>query len=217
MLKKVLFVVGVLMMATPAFASWTIVHGAFNPEAITSDRSVDWERDGDNIQRKAETWNWPASYDAIPICILNVRMEVGFWIRLDGCRNKNIDLKQVQIDKYQGRITCTAKANVATVWSAEFTKNDGIDLSYGVDYCLVDPSSLPGPTTGTPIVVKLGLKDVNLQNLTPSNSCWVIGKVTVKVKPDVRPNQYMSGCSGDGAGFGTPTYPYYAPPPVQSY
>ena len=212
MLKKMLFVVGVLLMVSPAFAGFSTFHGTFNPESIGSDRSVDWERDDKNMQRKAEVWNWPASYDEIPIATINVRMEVGFWIRLDGCQNQNLDLKQVAIDKYQGQIGCTAKTNVATVWSASFSKKDGIDLGgYEVDYAYVDPSAFAA-TSSKSVAVKLGLKSVNLQNLTPSGSCLTIGTLTVKVKPDVRPNLFMSGCSGSGAGFGAADYTYYAPP-----
>lgn len=216
MLKKMLFVASILMMVAPAFAGWSTFHGAFNPENISADRSVDWERDDKNMQRKAEVWNWPASYDSVPIAKINVRMEVGFWIRLDGCQGLNLDLKQVEINKYQGEVTCTARTNVATVWSAEFSKKSGVLGGYGVDYVEVVPSAILATTNydggKKDLKVRLGLKDVDLSGLTPSGSCIDVGTVTVKVKPDVRPNIFMSGCTGSGAKFGQPDYQYYAPP-----
>jgi hypothetical protein len=213
MLKKMLVVMSVLAMVSPAFAAWSTYHGTFNPENISSDRSVDWERDNKNMQRKAEVWNWPASYDSIPIAKINVQMEIGFWIRLDGCQNQNLKLKQVAINKYQGEIGCTAKTNVATVWSADFSAKSGVLGGWAKDYLYVDPSSFPATGSGgKSIKVKLGLKDLDLSGLTPTGSCVDIGTVTVKVKPDVRPNIFMSGCTGSGAKFGQPDYEYYAPP-----
>jgi hypothetical protein len=212
MLKKMLFVASILMMVSPAFAAWSTYHGTFNPENISSDRSVDWERDDKNMQRKAEVWNWPASYDSIPIATINVRMEIGFWIRLDGCQNQNLVLKQIEINKYQGSITCKAKTNVATVWEASFAAKSGVLGGWEKDYCKVDPPSFPATGSGgKDIKVMLGLKNVDLSGLTPSSNTDV-GTVTVKVKPDVRPNVFMGGESGSGAKFGQPDYEYYAPP-----
>jgi hypothetical protein len=248
MLKKMLIVVAALVVATPALAyqvgnSWSQVpmndleRAAVKDDAgniigydwvgdgrPSGDRTVDWEKDGDWTQRKAEVWNWPATYDFVPVCNIPVKMEVGFWIQLKGCRDKSITLKQYAINKYRGQIDCTVSANVATEWRASFTMTHAT-LKAARDYIRVDkdPGKTGGdgttakfsgadvPTKDKTIWIALGLKETDLFNTAPTQECLTIGYVTVQVRPSVRPNEYMSGCSGSGAGYGTAGYNYYAP------
>jgi hypothetical protein len=232
MLKKMLVVAAILAMAGTVF-------GAYNPNkfgdlpsktipnpndpngpaipnpAYTAlegtDRTVDWESDGNNVQRKGESWNWPATYDFVPITEVTVRMDVGFWIRLTDCStNRRIDLKQIQIRRYGGSLTCNAYTNVATEWKAEFKKKSDINLGggYGAK-AAVDPSTFDA-TGGSAkkITIKLRLDDVDLGDLPAGQNCLTIGTVLVSVRPTVRPNSFMSGCGG--------SYPVYAPPPTDS-
>jgi len=211
MMKKVLFVLAVLMMVSPAFGAWSRVLPAIDPNNIRADQTVDWEVDGNSRQRKAETWNWPASYDFVPICDIRVQMDVGFWIRLDGCRDQIIKLQQKYINEYYGETTCTAKTNVDTAWEAEFFKYDNINLgtSYNAYHgtASVTPNKLPNTKgAGKTLTIGLRLWEVDLSNIFPNQAdrCTEIGKVTVRVKPDVRPNYFMNSCSGQ-------KYPVYAP------
>jgi hypothetical protein len=99
MLKKMLVVTAVLLMAGTAFGGWNskFTNPVDANHPATFDRTVDWEVNTDNsniTQRKGEVWNWPASYDFVEIGKVNVRMEVGFWIKLDCKDNQNLTLKQ---------------------------------------------------------------------------------------------------------------------------
>jgi hypothetical protein len=248
MLKKMIIVATLLAMVTPALAyqvggTWNTNHGALDfkkdddgknldplewNKAPGGDRTVDWETNGNFTQRKAEVWNWPATYDYVNVCNIPVQMEIGFWMQVEGCRDKRLRLKQVAVNKYRGQVDCKVSANVATQWSATFTQTYSA-LGANRDYIRVDDTS--GKTGGDGTTLKLdpvknkqiwialGLKEVDLSGAAPTNDCLEIGYVTLRVKPNVRPNQYMSGCDASGAGFGTPGYNYYAPPTskVQGY
>jgi hypothetical protein len=216
MLKKMLVVTAILLMAGTAFGGWATKFSdpvdANHP--ATFDRTVDWEYNTDNsniTQRKGEVWNWPASYDFVDIGKVNVRMEVGFWIKLDCKDNQNLTLKQKSITEYGGKTTCKAYTNVATEWKASFSKKDGIDLGGDWDKSVgVDPSTFAA-TAGKSqsLVIWMKLWGVALGALTPSKDCLDIGTITISVRPTIRPNTFMSGCSG--------SYPVYSPPPTNAW
>ncbi len=216
MLKKMLVVTAVLLMAGTAFGGWNskFTNPVDANHPATFDRTVDWEVNTDNsniTQRKGEVWNWPASYDFIDIGKINVRMEVGFWIKLDCKDNQNLTLKQKSIAEYGGKTTCKAYTNVATEWKAEFAKKDGIDFGGDWDKKVgVDPSTFDS-TKGKKqdLVIWMKLWGVALGALTPTKDCLDIGTITVKVRPTIRPNTFMSGCSG--------SYPAYSPPPENAW
>lgn len=214
MLKKMLAVAAILMVAGTVFgAQWDSKFGTFDPNNISSDRTVDYEKWSDNgnyTQRKGEVWNWPASYDYLEIGKINVRMEVGFWIRLDCRDNQNLTLKQRQINQYGGQTTCKAYTNVATEWKVSFSLKDGIDIGGGWDKSVaIDPSSFAA-TKGAAqnVTIKMKIWGVELGKLTPSKDCVDIGTITITVRPSVKPNTFMSGCSG--------SYPVYSPPPFNA-
>jgi hypothetical protein len=231
MLKKMLMVAAVLMVASTAFGAWSAnkfttnvppmtipdpcdptktipnpAYADFNKANYGTDRTVDWEQDGNSTQRKGESWNWPATYDYVPICDVRVQMDVGFWIQITGCRDNIIKLKQRMINQYGGQTTCTAYTNVATQWKADFIRKDGIDLGGYDKSAAVDPSTFDAAPGGKSIVIKLKMWDVDLKNLPAGTNCLDIGVVRVSVRPTVRPNAFMSGCGG--------SYPVYSPPPV---
>jgi hypothetical protein len=230
MLKKMLVVAAILLMAGTVFGAYnpnkfgdlppTTIPNPSDPngpaipnpayEALYgTDRTVDWESDGNNLQRKGESWNWPATYDFVPITEVKVQMDVGFWIRLTDCStNRIIKLKQHIIREYGGSITCKAFTNVATEWKADFKKKSSIDLGGFDAKGAVDPSTFDAVPGGKTITIKVRLKDVDLKNLPAGENCLDIGTVVVSVRPTVRPNSFMSGCAGE--------YPVYAPPPIDS-
>jgi hypothetical protein len=234
MLKKMVIVTAVLLMASSAYATglgWspnkfgnlpaTTIKDPADPnktipnpayEALWgTDRTVDWERNSNDHQRKGESWNWPATYDFVPISEIRVRMDIGFWIRLNNCwTNRNLDVKQRTISSYGGQITCAAQTNVATEWKADFKKNDNIDFGGSwKSKAVVDPATLAATGTSTKdLTIKLMLYDIDLKSLPAGTNCLHVGNVVISVRPTVRPNQFMSGCGG--------SYPQYAPPPIDS-
>jgi hypothetical protein len=91
MLKKMVFVMAVALLTV----------GAYARDYVTpSGDTVDWEYDGNHSERKAESWNWPATYDYKEICVIPVKMDVGFWIKVVDCKKKELLLKQTEIHKY---------------------------------------------------------------------------------------------------------------------
>jgi len=213
MLKKMLVVAAILLMAGTTFAGWNSKFGNFDPNNISSDRTVDYEQYNNDqlFQRKGEVWNWPASYDFVEIAKITVRMEVGFWIKLDCKNDKNLlTLKQRSINEYGGKTTCKAYTNVATEWKVSFSKKSDVNLGGDWDKSVaVDPSTFAATgNTGQDLTIKMKLWGVSLASLTPSKNCLEIGTITVSVRPTVRPNTFMSGCSG--------SYPVYSPPPYNS-
>jgi len=211
MLKKMVAIAAVLLVAGSVFGAYDAnKFGTFDPNNISADRTVDWEGDGNNVQRKGESWNWPATYDFVPITEVKVQMDVGFWIRLLDCStNRIIKLKQRQIRQYGGSLTCNAQTNVNTEWKADFKKKDGIDFGSYSWKAAVDPAKLENTKGASkPITIKVMLNDVDLKNLPAGTNCLDVGTVVVSVRPDVRPNLFMSGCGG--------SYPVYSPPPIDS-
>ena len=216
MLKKMIVVTAILLMAGTAFGGWATKFSdpvdANHP--ATFDRTVDWEYNTDNsniTQRKGEVWNWPASYDFVDIGKVNVRMEVGFWIKLDCKDNQNLTLKQKSITEYGGKTTCKAYTNVATEWKTSFSKKDGINLGGDPkNETGIDPSSFAATAPKSQaVVIWMKLWNIELGALTPSKDCLDIGTITISVRPTIRPNTFMSGCTG--------SYPVYSPPPTNAW
>ncbi len=207
-MSKQMVVLGAVLTTTGTmFGAWSAnKFGTFDPNNIAPDRTVDWESDGNSIQRKGESWNWPATYDFVPICDVRVQMDVGFWIKIVGCKDSILKLKQRMINQYGGQTTCTAYSNVATEWKAEFKKKDSVNLGGYSWAAAVDPTTFPAKPNGQSLTVKLKLWDVDLANLPAGMTAFEIGVLRVSVRPTVRPNNFMSG--------GSQSFPVYAPPPV---
>jgi hypothetical protein len=176
MLKKSLFVMTVALLTV----------GAYGRDYVTpAGDTVDWEYDGNHSERKAESWNWPATYDMRDICTIPVRMDVGFWIKVVNCKDKKLNLKQVEIHKYSGSVDVDIQTNVNLVLGVYWSKKDGVDLGgYWAD-AGVSPGTLDAP--GGKVTISLTLGDVNLSKLTGGTNCITVGSVTLQVRPNVKP------------------------------
>ena len=181
MLKISLYVVTVFLLA-----------GASNARdyVTPTGSTVDWEYDGSNSEVKSESYNWPATYTPQDVCVIPVRMDVGFWIKVNNASNLKLDLKQVEIHKYQGQVDVSIVCNVSIKLSAEWTKASGMP-TMNQDYLTVTPSTLDAP--GGTATIKLGLKDVDLSGMQGGQNCVQVGTVTLKVAPNVTP-QLAGGC-----------------------
>jgi hypothetical protein len=237
MLKKMLVVAAILAMAGTVFgAQWNFNfstqvpsktipdpcnpgktlpnpdYAAFDKANYGTDRTVDWEVWSDNnnlAQRKSEIWNWPATYDWVQMGIITVKMDVGFWIKLD-CRDTNVlVLKQRQINQYGGQTTCKAYTNVATEWKADWSKKSGVDLGGSFDKTVsLSPTTFNATgNTAQILTIKMKAWNVELYSLTPQKDCVEIGTIKLSVRPSIKPNIFMSGCSDM-------SYPVYSPPPA---
>jgi hypothetical protein len=183
MLKKSVFVLAIALLSVGAYARDYVT-----PTGST----VDWEYDGATSERKAESYNWPAAYLMQDICVIPVKMDVGFWIKVNGCKDLVMKLSQVEIHKYSGTLDISIVCNVNIKLEASFTKGTGMP-SMGTDFCTVTPSTLDAP--GGTVVLALKIKDVDLAGFTSAQvgTCIQIGTVTLKVRPNVNP-QLAGGC-----------------------
>ena len=139
------------------------LRGATIPSFEPRDESVDWEDDGNNSERKAVSWNWPATYTAQDICIIPVKQDIGFWIKVNSCKGMVLNLKQVQIHKYSGSVGVSLNCNVSIKLSVSFSKASGMP-TINQDYLNVNLSTLNAP--GGTVNIALGVKDVDLSGLT---------------------------------------------------
>jgi hypothetical protein len=182
MLKKLVFVGAVLLITSASYA-------ALPPSGSWTGVDVE-EWDGHN-NIKGESWSWPAEYKYQPVCVIPVKMDVGFWVRVKGCKDAKIILKQNQIRKYSGEITLTIECNVAINLKVDFAKLT--DMPVSTDFCKITPSDLAAP--GGDVVVSVGLKDVNMAGWASSavGTCIQVGNVTISVRPAVTP-QLAGAC-----------------------
>jgi hypothetical protein len=183
MLKRNLFVVTVILLAGAGYARDYVT-----PTGST----VDWEYDGVTSERKAESYNWPATYDYQDICVIPVKMDVGYWIKVNNAKDLVLNLKQVEIHKYAGTVDVSIVSNVNIQLSVVWSKLSSVNLgSYGSSVS-VNPSTLDAP--GGTVTINLTLSNVDLSNLAGGQNCLQVGTVTLKVRPNVTP-QLAGGCS----------------------
>jgi hypothetical protein len=163
----------------------------FAPAASNPDRE---QTDGGNTtgpwEVKAESYNWPATYDFIEAATLRVRMEVGYWIKLN-TKDLWLTLKQVEIHKYAGSVNVGVECNTAIQVQASFAKASGmptmdvdsLSLNDGGDTATINAG-------GATLKVYLKLKNVDVKNFnadTQVGKCIQIGTITLKVRPVVKP------------------------------
>jgi len=183
MLKKMVFVAATLLIANSA---WALSAGDVKPET-----GVTWETDGTYGEVKGEPWSWPATFNSEPICVIPVRMDVGFWIRVTNCSDRVLKLKQNSIHSYSGSVDITIQCNVSIVLSVSFSKTNS-NLSYDSSSAGITPGTLDAP--GGTATVSLSLSGAKLNALQGGATCVDIGTITVKVRPNVNPN-LAGGCS----------------------
>ena len=180
-MKKLVLVLAVALLSVGAYARDYVT-----PQGST----VDWEFDGNHSERKAEAWNWPATYDMQDVCVIPVKMDVGFWIKVVDCKKKELKLKQVEIHKYAGSVDVAIVCNVNLKLEAKWSKASGMP-TMNQDSISVTPSTLDAP--GGTVTIALKLKDVDLSQMTGGTNCLQVGTVTLRVRPNLSP-VLASGC-----------------------
>jgi hypothetical protein len=174
MLKKLVFVGALLLITSASYA-------AVPTSGFTG---VDVEEWDGNANIKGESWSWPAEYKYMPVCVIPVKMDVGFWIRVLGCKDCVIKLHQDAIRTYSGNTTLTIQCNVNIQLKVSFSKNSGMPAMD--NSTSITPSSLAAP--GGDVVVALTLSNVDIAGFkTGIGTTIEVGKVTITVRPDVVP------------------------------
>jgi len=208
-MKKLLFVVAVLALVAPATFARDYMHMTLDPctgkqtggtywnstaTSVGLDQpNVNWEYDGSNSERKAESWNWPATYDWQDVCVIPVRMDVGIWIKVASCKDKYLDLKQVEIHKYSGSVTVTVTTNANIAFNASWSKLSTINLGGYSSSTGVSPGSMVAGTKD--ITLSLTLSSVDLSNLAGGTNCLQVGTISLQVRPNWKPS-LAGGCGG---------------------
>ena len=116
-------------------------------------------------------------------------MDVGFWIKVSGCKDKRLNLKQVEIHKYSGSVDVSIVSNVNIELAVYYTGK--VDVG-GWSEASVTPSTLNAP--GGTVTISVSLNDVDLSKVQGGHNCLEVGTVTLKVRPNVTPT-LKGGCS----------------------
>jgi hypothetical protein len=185
MLKKIAFVAAMLLMVGSSYA------GVTKPDGYLL-TGIDWETNGTYSETKAEPWNWPAEYKWQAILAIPVKLDVGYWIRIDRATDLTMKLRQVSIHEYAGKIeNVQVTTNVNIELAAEYVMDRNSDGTNKFDLggfwweAPITPSTLDAP--GGKITIELKFHDVSLKNLTPSKDMIKIGVLIIKVRPNLAP------------------------------
>jgi hypothetical protein len=207
-MKKLLFVVALLALLAPATFARDYMHMVLDANGVRTGATtfnstatvvgpdqpdVNWEYDGNTSERKAESWNWPATYDWQDLCVIPVKMDVGIWIKLIDCKTRELKLKQVEIHKYTGSVTVGVVTNTAMEIGAYWTKTTTLSLGNYGNSVSVSPSTLTPSCSTQNVTITLTLSSVDLCALPGGTNCFVVGTVTVRVRPNFKPT-LAGGC-----------------------
>ncbi len=200
MLKRSLGVVVLILMGgtgyardyvTPVGTTVSSTSTSSTVSAQSTSSGVTSQTSGSDSEIKGESWNWPATYTPQPICVIPVKMDVGFWIKVSNATSLVLKLKQVEIHKYSGSVDVSISCNVSINLSVTWTKDASVNLGTYSSSASVTPSTLDAP--GGTATISLTLSDVDLSNLPGGTNCVQVGTVTLKVAPNVTP-QLAGGC-----------------------
>ncbi len=181
MLKKMLIVIGAMLVLSSASYA-TVPSGSNN--------GVDVEEWDGHANIKGESWSWPAEYKFMPMCVIPVKMDIGFWVRIEKCKDAVIKMKQNAIRKYSGSIDLNVKCNVKIDLAVDFASVvDGI----GDAGASITPNQLDVP--GGTVTVTAWVNDFDIANSKnlAVGTCIKVGEVTIKVRPAVAP-QLSGAC-----------------------
>jgi len=220
-MKKVLFIVAVLAIMVPASFARTYNQGALGGTNDTQSGGtfsgtvptipltaqggglpgtqgwVAWEKDNSNtnIERKAESWSWPAQYIAQNIMEIPVKMDVGFWIRVNGSSDLVMKLKQIEIHKYSGSLDVTVVTNYSMIMTVSMTITASLSSSVSSTCKINGADSLVISSGTTTFTITEVLTSVDISNLPGGNTCYQVGYITLKAVPNVTP--YLVGGCGN--------------------
>ncbi len=174
MLKKLVFVGALLLISASSYAT----------TPVGSANGVDVEQWDGNANIKGESWSWPAEYKFQPVCIIPVKMDIGFWVRVEGCKDCVIKMRQNAIRKYSGSIDLNVKCNVKIDLAVDFAATvDGI----GDAGASVTPNQLDVPGGTITVSAWVNNFDITQSTKLAVGTMVKVGEVTLKVRPAVAP------------------------------
>jgi hypothetical protein len=133
-------------------------------------------------------------YQYVVICETKVKMDVGYWIQVDNCKNLgDLLLKQDAIHNYHGSVTPKFSSNADFDVKADFTASvDFGDFKWKTEWSPAGPDGagkgfVPAGSDKLPLTVTLSLWDVRLNALKDiaGGNCKEVGKLSIKVRPRV--------------------------------
>jgi hypothetical protein len=216
-MKKMLLVVALVALMVPAvFArDYLTGSGSFpstgsamwnqdsnSPGNSTQSTQPDRERDDSKYEIKAENYNWPASYDFVDAAIIPVKMEIGYWIKID-VKDKTIKLKQMEIHKYAGSVDVGVISNTAIEIKARFDKIAGMpgNLKQDALYLGVVAGNPPQNNTTFSDTIKINAGTATIRvslrlwidgdfafDSSLVGQCKQVGNITLSVRPQAKPS-----------------------------
>jgi hypothetical protein len=180
MLKKMFFVGALLLAANAAYA--TTPGSGWDP-------GVSVEQWDNNANIKGESWSWPAQYKFQPVCLIPVKMDIGFWVRVINCKDAVIKMTQNEIRKYSGSTKLTIKTNVSIDLAVDFVPLDDQKIKDALgDYgASVDPDHVDPPEAQITVSAWVNDFHIDKSGALSVGSLIQVGNVTLKVRPSVAP------------------------------
>jgi len=145
---------------------------------------------------KGDPYPWPVEWKKVEICRIPVFMEVGFWVEIKDCEDKEILLKQVNcetigknpVDDFPCYLGCV-DLEIRTNFEAELSG----DLSHSLDmkhkqlFNGDEKHTLPGDGKWIDVEACVNAYDVELWDFEyAAGTKSEIGKLKIKVKPKLK-------------------------------
>jgi len=155
---------------------------------------ADWEFSDKNAERKDESYNWPAEYMYQDICVIPVEMDVGFWVKIEKCQDKKIELIQNKIHEYSGCVDVKVFTNVNVQFTCSIAALDAAGNETGDKAlmripgkysCSVSPTDIDAP--GGTVSVCASLKEADLTAQAGGTNNLKVAVVHLQVRPRVTP------------------------------
>jgi len=201
-MKKCVFIMAIALLSVGAYGRDFVT-----PAGVDSGNSPDW-LNNKGKEMKAENYEWPVDtadfyipFQAQNICTFKVKMDVGYWIQIDNCRDLVMNLKQIEIHKYTGCVQLKVSTNVDIKLGAFFTKTEA-NLSFDNNpvFGWAPSDVVAKGAEGQKINLTMTLNKVNLAKLNGGDNCKEIGTITITVKPLVKFNySFGDKCQPDTA------------------
>ena len=166
MLKKSIIGLLLLAIAMPAFA-------------------------GGDVEKKVEANTWPVVYKWLPICEdIKVVMNVGYYVKIEKCKEMKLKLAQKNIGDYEGCIDFNIMTNFDLELGARITPTSAglaLQSNTGKWKAWIKGEHFLAPTTSyKKRTVCARVDDASIVKADP-NKELLVAKVTILVKPTATP------------------------------
>lgn len=165
MLKKSIIGLLLLAIAMPAFA-------------------------GGDVEKKIESGSWPVVFKYVAVCEhFKVLMNVGYYVKIQKCKELKLKLKQTSIKEYEGCLDFNIMSNFDLVLSSKiFPTAAGLNIApAGKWSSWISSTQYLAPSTSyKKRTVCAKVKDAVIIKADPKKEL-LVGKITIYVRPTATP------------------------------